>query len=193
MVDNYDSFTYNLVEALRRLPVEVVVFRNDEVDQRRVEAIRPVAIVISPGPGRPSAAGETLRIVQHFHDRLPILGICLGHQALAEFFGARVVRAPRPMHGKTTSIHHDGRTIFAGLPQAFPAARYHSLVVSRVRFPPTLQVSATAPDRTIMALRHVRLPIEGVQFHPESFLTPLGPLILRNFVKMIARVKAKEA
>jgi anthranilate synthase/aminodeoxychorismate synthase-like glutamine amidotransferase len=185
LVDNYDSFTYNLVQYLGELGADVVVRRNDEVTVREVEGeIRPDRIVISPGPGTPDEAGVTLELVANLSGHVPILGVCLGHQSIGKIFGGRVVRAPAPVHGKLTEICHDGKTIFEGLEYRFNAGRYHSLVVERETLPDCLEVSATTPDGIIMGLRHRRLKVEGVQFHPESILTTEGKRLLANFLKL---------
>lgn len=185
VIDNYDSFTYNLVQYLGELGAEVVVRRNDEVTIKEIETtLRPAKILISPGPGTPDDAGISLRILENFGGKLPILGVCLGHQAIGQFFGGRVVRAPVPVHGKPVRISHDGKTIFSGLENDFQAARYHSLVVERQSLPDCLEISAVAPDGLIMALRHKTHRIEGVQFHPESILTNEGKKLLRNFLDM---------
>jgi anthranilate synthase/aminodeoxychorismate synthase-like glutamine amidotransferase len=182
VIDNYDSFTYNLVQYLEELGAEVEVYRNDRITSAGIAARRPEAIVISPGPKTPDDAGVTLDVVRTFSGRLPILGVCLGHQAIGQAFGGRIVRAPTLMHGKTSPIEHDGRTIFRGLPQPFEATRYHSLVVDPRSVPPDLEVSATAEAGVIMGLRHRRHPTEGVQFHPESVLTGEGKRLLGNFL-----------
>lgn len=183
VIDNYDSFTYNLVQYLGELGAELSVRRNDEVTLTEIEQMRPTQILISPGPGTPNGAGITLAVLEHFAGRVPVLGVCLGHQAIGQAFGGRVVRAPVPVHGKPAEIEHDGRTIFQNLPPRFKAGRYHSLVVERATLPDCLEISATTPDGLIMALRHRRLPIEGVQFHPESILTPEGKRLLENFLR----------
>ncbi len=183
VIDNYDSFTYNLVQYLQELGSEVEVFRNDAIDLARIEALRPGAIVLSPGPKTPDDAGITLEVVKRFSGRMPILGVCLGHQAIGQAFGGRIVRAPTLMHGKVSRIDHDGRTIFRDLPNPFEATRYHSLAVDPKSVPEALVVSATAEEGTvIMGLRHRRHATEGVQFHPESILTPVGRRLLRNFL-----------
>lgn len=184
MIDNYDSFTYNLVHYLADLGCEVRVIRNDRIDVSGVEALQPEGIVISPGPGTPDTAGVSLALIKHFAPRKPILGVCLGHQAIARAFGGRVIRAATLMHGKTSPIEHDGRTIFAGLPSPFTATRYHSLIVDRETVPDCLEVSARTPEGEIMALRHRRYPVEGVQFHPESILTEWGRELLTNFLAL---------
>jgi anthranilate synthase/aminodeoxychorismate synthase-like glutamine amidotransferase len=184
VIDNYDSFTYNLVQYLGELGAELRVMRNDAVTLEEARAVRPDAIVISPGPGRPEDAGITLPIIRGMGERTPILGVCLGHQAIGAAFGGSVVRATAPMHGKTSTIEHDGRGVFSGIDGPFVASRYHSLVVADEGLPPDLVVSArTREDRTIMGLRHRAWPVHGVQFHPESILTPEGRRILRNFVE----------
>jgi anthranilate synthase/aminodeoxychorismate synthase-like glutamine amidotransferase len=185
VIDNYDSFTYNLVQYLGELGAEVVVRRNDEVTADQIESeLRPERIIISPGPGTPDEAGVSLDAIERFAGRKPLLGVCLGHQAIGQVFGGRVVRAPAPVHGKPAEICHDGKTIFEGLEYRFPAARYHSLVVERESLPDCLEVSAATPDGVIMALRHRELPVEGVQFHPESILTTEGKRLLANFLKL---------
>jgi len=185
VIDNYDSFTYNLVQYLGELGAEVEVRRNDEVTVEEVEAhLRPERIIVSPGPGTPDESGVSLAVIEHFAGRTPLLGVCLGHQAIGQVFGGRVVRAPAPVHGKPAEICHDGRTIFEGLEYRFAAGRYHSLVVERETLPACLEVSATTPDGLIMGLRHRDLPVEGVQFHPESILTTEGKRLLANFLKL---------
>ena len=183
VIDNYDSFTYNLVQYLGELGAEMIVRRNDAVTVAEIEQAQPRQILISPGPGTPDDAGVTLETIKHFAGRVPILGVCLGHQAIGQAFGGRVVRAPVPVHGKPVEIEHDGRTIFRGLPQRFKAGRYHSLIVERDSLPDCLEASAHTPDGLIMALRHRSLPLEGVQFHPESILTPEGKRLLENFLE----------
>jgi anthranilate synthase component II len=184
LVDNYDSFTYNLYQYLGQLGAETRVVRNDELSVTQALALRPERIVISPGPGTPDEAGITLELIRAAAGNVPLLGVCLGHQALGQAFGGRVVRAARLMHGKTSEIEHDGRTVFAGLPRPFTATRYHSLVVDRDSVPACLEVSAWTEDGTVMGLRHRELPLEGVQFHPESILTHAGMDLLRNFVAL---------
>jgi anthranilate synthase component 2 len=184
VIDNYDSFTYNLVQYLGELGADVHVVRNDTVSVDDVAASNPERIVISPGPGRPEDAGITMRVVRELGERTPILGVCLGHQAIGAAFGGRVVRASVPMHGKTSLIEHNGRGVFSGIPESFPASRYHSLVVSEQGLPGDLEITArTHEERIIMGLRHRRLPIHGVQFHPESILTREGHKLLRNFLE----------
>ena len=192
VLDNYDSFTYNLVQYMGELGAEMVVRRNDELTPAEVEALGPERIVISPGPCTPQDAGISIELIKHFakaNRRVPILGVCLGHQAIGAAFGGNVVRAAKLMHGKTSEVEHDGRTIFKGLPSAMTCTRYHSLIVAEEGLPEELQVSARASDAetgvsTIMALRHRELPIEGVQFHPESVLTKDGKKLIENFLKM---------
>jgi anthranilate synthase/aminodeoxychorismate synthase-like glutamine amidotransferase len=184
MIDNYDSFTYNLVQYLGELGAGIEVRRNDQTTLEEIERMAPERIVISPGPKTPTEAGICLELIQKFTGRMPILGVCLGHQAIGQAFGGKVVRAPAIMHGKTSEIHHDGKTIFAGLPNPFPATRYHSLIVERASLPACLEVSATSPDGLIMGLRHKEMKVEGVQFHPESVLTAVGKQLLANFLKL---------
>jgi para-aminobenzoate synthetase component 2 len=185
VIDNYDSFTYNLVQYLGELGETVEVRRNDEVTVAEIETrLKPDRILISPGPGMPGAAGITLEVIDHFKGKMPLLGVCLGHQAIGQVFGGRIVRAPSLVHGKASEICHDGKTIFEGLGYRFKAGRYHSLVVERESLPPVLEVSATTPDGVIMGLRHKEMKIEGVQFHPESILTPDGKKLLANFLKL---------
>jgi anthranilate synthase/aminodeoxychorismate synthase-like glutamine amidotransferase len=182
LIDNYDSFTYNLYQYLGELGARTRVVRNDAMTAEDALALRPRAIVISPGPGTPDQAGITLELIAKAAGRVPLLGVCLGHQSLGQAFGGRVVRAPKLMHGKTSEIHHDGKTIFAGLMNPFTATRYHSLIVARESVPAVLEVSAWTDDGLVMGLRHRALPLEGVQFHPESILTAAGKELLRNFL-----------
>ena len=182
VIDNYDSFVYNLVQELGELGAEPVVHRNDAIDVEGIRAAEPDAVLISPGPGRPEDAGISMTVVDQLAGELPILGVCLGHQAIGQVYGGKIVGAPTLMHGKTSSIHHDGNGIFAGLPDPFVATRYHSLVVDPATVPDELEVTATTGDGVVMGLRHRELDIEGVQFHPESFLTPSGPSLLSNFL-----------
>ena len=182
LLDNYDSFTYNLVQALGRLGAEVTVRRNDALGVDEAERLAPTHLVISPGPGRPEAAGVCVELLRRMLPRIPILGVCLGHQALAVALGGRVDAAPRLMHGKTSLVYHDGATLYEGLPNPFPAGRYHSLVVAEEGLPADLMVAAYTSEGEIMGLRHRRRPAEGVQFHPESILTPEGDRLLRNFL-----------
>ena len=184
VIDNYDSFTYNLVQYLGELGAEVHVVRNDAATVDEVAASRPERIVISPGPGRPEDAGITMGVVRQLGERTPILGVCLGHQAIGAVFGGQVVRAGVPMHGKTSLIEHNGRGVFSGISESFAASRYHSLVVAEEGLPDDLEVTArTRDDRIIMGLRHRRWPVHGVQFHPESILTGEGHKLLRNFLE----------
>jgi anthranilate synthase/aminodeoxychorismate synthase-like glutamine amidotransferase len=184
VIDNYDSFTYNLVQYLGELGADVRVIRNDQMTVDAVRSVNADRIVISPGPGRPEDAGVTMAVIRCLGERVPILGVCLGHQAIGAAYGGTVVRAASPMHGKTSTIDHDGRGVFAGIGGPFPASRYHSLVVSASDLPADLEVSArTAEEGIIMGLRHRRFPVHGVQFHPESILTGEGRTILRNFLR----------
>jgi anthranilate synthase/aminodeoxychorismate synthase-like glutamine amidotransferase len=182
VIDNYDSFVYNLVQELGELGADPVVHRNDAIDVAGIRAAAPDAILISPGPGRPESAGISMTVIRELAGEFPILGVCLGHQAIGEVYGGDVVAAPTLMHGKTSSIHHDGKGVFAGLPDPFVATRYHSLVVSPERVPDALEVTARTADGVIMGLRHRTLAVEGVQFHPESLLTLEGPSLLSNFL-----------
>src|SRR5580765_7406181 len=185
VIDNYDSFTYNLVQYLGELGAEMKVVRNDEVTVDEIESdLRPERILISPGPGTPDAAGISLGVIERFADKLPILGVCLGHQAIGQHFGGRVTRAPEPVHGKPVEIRHDGKTIFESLPETFNAGRYHSLIVEREGMPDCLEISAESPDGLVMGLRHRTKRIEGVQFHPESILTEHGKRLLQNFLNL---------
>lgn len=185
VIDNYDSFTYNLVQYLGELGADIEVRRNDEVSVEEIEnELRPEKILISPGPGTPDDAGISLQVLECFGEKLPILGVCLGHQAIGQFYGGRVVRAPEPVHGKPVKINHDGKTIFSNLENNFQAARYHSLIVERETFPDCLEISAASPDGLIMGLRHKTHKIEGVQFHPESILTGEGKKLLQNFLDL---------
>ena len=187
LLDNYDSFAYNLAQYFGELGQTVVVRRNDQVTLEEIEALRPAALVISPGPCAPDQAGISVPAIRHFAGRLPILGVCLGHQAIGQAFGGRIVRAPVLMHGKTSPIEHDGRTIFRDLPQPFSATRYHSLVIDPSSLPDCLDVSARTPTGVIMAVRHRQWPVEGVQFHPESVLTLAGKRLLANFLEICLR------
>ncbi len=189
MIDNYDSFTYNLVQAFRGLGADMQVVRNDKIDVDGIRALAPAAIVLSPGPGNPDSAGITLEAVKAFAGAVPMLGICLGHQSIAQAFGGRIVHARRLMHGKTSPISHDGRGIFAGLPQGFAAMRYHSLAVDRGTLPECLEISAESDDGEIMGLRHRTMPIESVQYHPESIGTPEGERQIMNFIEMAGKVR----
>jgi anthranilate synthase component II len=183
MIDNYDSFTFNLVQYFGELGQEVRTLRNDQIDVAGIEALQPGRIVFSPGPCTPAEAGVCVEAIRHFARRVPMLGVCLGHQAIGAALGGRIVRAQRPMHGKTSTIEHDGAGVFAGLPQRFTVVRYHSLVIERATLPAELVVSATSEDGEIMGVRHRTLAIEGVQFHPESILSERGHAMLRNFLE----------
>ena len=185
VIDNYDSFTYNLVQYLGELGADMKVIRNDEASVDEIESeMRPEKILISPGPGTPDDAGVSLEVIDRFAEKIPILGVCLGHQAIGQHFGGKVIRAPEPVHGKPVQVSHDGRTIFEGIDGNFKAGRYHSLVVERESLPECLEISAESPDGLVMAMRHRSLPLEGVQFHPESILTEHGKKLLGNFLGM---------
>jgi anthranilate synthase component 2 len=184
MIDNYDSFTYNLVQYLRELGMPVEVFRNDKISVQDIGDINPIGIVISPGPGRPEQAGISLELLNEFSGKVPILGVCLGHQAIAMAFGGEVISAKRLMHGKTSQVQADGEKIYKGIKSPFQAMRYHSLVVSRENFPSSLTIVSEADDGEIMGIRHQDHPTEGIQFHPESIMTPVGKRLLRNFLKI---------
>jgi anthranilate synthase component II len=183
LIDNYDSFTYNLVHAFLVLGADVRVFRNDAIDIAQAQALAPSHLCISPGPGTPYDAGVSMDMIRAFAGRIPVLGVCLGHQALGQAFGGDVRRAPKLMHGKTSQIHHDGRSLFARLPDPFTATRYHSLIVERDSVPESLEISAWTDDGIVMGLRHKEHRLEGVQFHPESILTTVGKDLLRNFLE----------
>lgn len=184
IIDNYDSFTYNLVQQIGTFDARLEVFRNDKISLDKIEKIMPDHIIISPGPCTPKEAGISNDIIKHFSGKIPILGVCLGHQCIAYTYGADVVRARRLMHGKTSMIHHDGKTIYKGLPNPFEATRYHSLIVRENTLPNCLEVTARADDDEIMGIRHKEYLLEGVQFHPESFLTEEGPKLLKNFLTL---------
>lgn len=184
LIDNYDSFTYNLVQAFLVLGAGVDVYRNDAIDVAAAEALEPTHLVISPGPGRPEDAGRSLTMIGHFAGRIPVLGVCLGHQCIVQRFGGEIVSAASLMHGKTSRVEHDRTPLFEGLPNPFEAGRYHSLAADQTRIPDELLVTARTEDGEIMAVRHRTLPVVGVQFHPESVLTPEGPKLLDNFLKM---------
>jgi anthranilate synthase/aminodeoxychorismate synthase-like glutamine amidotransferase len=184
VIDNYDSFTYNLVQYLGELGAELRVERNDQISIEEIEEMRPERIVISPGPCTPNEAGVSIETIRHFAGKVPVLGVCLGHQAIGQAFGGTVLRAPYLMHGKTSRIMHDGRTIFAGVDNPFTATRYHSLIVERESLPPALEISATTSDGLIMGLRHREFICEGVQFHPESIMTEPGKALLKNFLSL---------
>lgn len=186
VIDNYDSFTYNLVQYLGELGAEMKIVRNDEVTVEEIESdLKPERILISPGPGNPDTAGITLGAIERFAGKIPLLGVCLGHQAIGQFFGGKVIRGPEPVHGKPVVIKHDGKTVFADIPDDFAAGRYHSLVVERDSMPDCLEISAESPDGLVMGLRHREMPIEGVQFHPESILTEHGKVLLNNFLTRV--------
>jgi anthranilate synthase/aminodeoxychorismate synthase-like glutamine amidotransferase len=184
IIDNYDSFTYNLVQYLGELGADIQVVRNDQTTVEAIEKQAPERVVISPGPKTPSEAGICLDVITAFAGKIPILGVCLGHQAIGQAFGGHVIRAPQLMHGKTSEISHDGKTIFEGLPNPFPATRYHSLIVERETLPACLEISACTSDGLIMGLRHREMKVEGVQFHPESILTNAGKQLLGNFLRV---------
>ncbi|RJG20913.1 aminodeoxychorismate/anthranilate synthase component II [Paenibacillus thiaminolyticus] len=188
VIDNYDSFTYNLVQYLGELGEEVQVCRNDEIDIAGIERLQPDHLLLSPGPCTPNEAGITLQVIEHFAGSIPILGVCLGHQAIGQAFGGEVVRAERLMHGKTSPIIHQGESIFAGLPNPFTATRYHSLIVDRASLPTCLAITAETAEGEIMGLQHKEYPIVGVQFHPESIISEHGHQMLRNFLSMAAPV-----
>ncbi|MBU1147638.1 MAG: aminodeoxychorismate/anthranilate synthase component II [Candidatus Omnitrophica bacterium] len=183
MIDNYDSFTYNLVQYLSELGEKLIVHRNDKISLRDIRALKPSHIVISPGPGRPKDAGISKLVIKEFSGKIPILGVCLGHQCIAEVFGGKIVRAKRLMHGKTSMIYHKGSSIFNGIANPFEATRYHSLIVEKKSLPRVLQIIARTKDEEIMALKHKKFTVFGVQFHPESILTEDGKKLLKNFVK----------
>jgi para-aminobenzoate synthetase component 2 len=184
MIDNYDSFTFNLVQYLGELGEELRVFRNDKITVPEIEKLKPSRIVISPGPGTPEDSGVSRDVIRHFAGKLPILGVCLGEQSIADVFGGKVVRAKKLMHGKTSQIHHDKKTIFKGLPDPFTATRYHSLIVEKSSLPDCFEVSAWTDEDEIMGLRHKEYKVEGVQFHPESILTEAGKKLLANFLAL---------
>ncbi|MFA5112716.1 MAG: aminodeoxychorismate/anthranilate synthase component II [Candidatus Margulisiibacteriota bacterium] len=184
VIDNYDSFTYNLVQYLGELGADVRVFRNDEISLKEIARLKPERLLISPGPGEPRNAGISEAVILEFAGKMPILGVCLGHQAIGEVFGGKIVRAARIMHGKTSEIYHDGKGVFRGMPKPFTATRYHSLVVERKSLPSVLTVSAWTKEGEIMGLRHQKLKVEGVQFHPESILTSSGKRLLQNFLSL---------
>ena len=184
LIDNYDSFTYNLVQAFMVLGAEVIVHRNDQITIDEAKALEPTHLCISPGPGTPHEAGISMSMIEAFAGELPIFGVCLGHQSLVEVFGGKVVRAPRLMHGKTSLVHHDGKTILEHMPAPFEAGRYHSLIAQPDSMPRELEVSARTGEGEIMGVRHTKYMIEGVQFHPESVLTPQGPQLMGDFLKL---------
>ncbi len=193
LIDNYDSFTYNLVQAFLVLGAEVDVYRNDALTPQQALALAPTHLCVSPGPGTPYEAGVSMDMIRAFAGVIPVLGVCLGHQALVEVFGGKVVRADRLMHGKTSLIHHDGRTLFAGLPAPCEVGRYHSLIAAPASIPAELEVSARTEQGEIMAVRHRELVVEGVQFHPESILTPDGPRLMENFLTYATGARARAA
>ena len=184
MIDNYDSFTYNLVQYLRELGEEVEVYRNDKISLEEIEKLAPARLVVSPGPCTPNDAGISVDVIKHFAGKLPILGVCLGHQSIGQAFGGKVVRADRLMHGKTSLVFHDNRELFVGLPDPFDATRYHSLLVERSSLPECLEITAWTAEGEIMGMRHRDLPVWGMQFHPESILTVSGMDMLKNFLEM---------
>jgi para-aminobenzoate synthetase component 2 len=184
MIDNYDSFTYNLVQYLGELGEDIKVFRNNKITVREIEHLKPDRLVISPGPCTPNEAGVSVQAIRHFSGRIPILGVCLGHQAIGAAFGGDIIRAPRLMHGKTSLIHHDGKTVFKGLPNPFEATRYHSLLIKKETLPDCLEITAWTDLDEIMGVRHKQFIVEGVQFHPESILTKVGKDLLRNFLNL---------
>jgi len=189
LIDNYDSFTYNLVQAFLVLHAEVLVHRNDQIIIEQAEALKPTHLCISPGPGTPYDAGVSMNMIKHFAGKLPIFGVCLGHQSLVEVFGGKVVRASRQMHGKVSMVTHDGKQLFVGMSQPFTAGRYHSLIAQPDSLPATLEVTATTAEGEVMGVRHKQYVIEGVQFHPESILTPEGPTLMNNFLKNTSAVR----
>lgn len=184
LIDNYDSFTYNLYQYVGELNPEIVVYRNDQITIKEIEELNPERIIISPGPCTPREAGVSCDVIKHFAGKIPILGVCLGHQAIGAAFGAKIVRCPEIMHGKTSLIYHDGKTIFKGLPNPFEATRYHSLIIEKESLPDCLTVTAWTKDGIIMGIRHKEYVVEGVQFHPESILTRVGKDLLKNFLKL---------
>lgn len=184
VIDNYDSFTYNLVQYLGELGADLQVYRNDQITLEEIEALAPEGIVISPGPCTPKEAGISVPLIQRFASQIPILGVCLGHQSIGQAFGGRIVRAPRLMHGKTSLIYHDSRNLFQGIPNPFTACRYHSLVIERESLPDCLEITAETDQGEIMGVRHKTFPVEGVQFHPESVVTEYGKVLLKNFLEL---------
>lgn len=190
VIDNYDSFTYNLVQYLGELGEEIKVCRNDEIDIEGIQELSPDHILISPGPCTPNEAGISLDVISHFKGSIPIFGVCLGHQAIGQAFGGKVIRAERLMHGKTSAIHHSGTSVFEGLPNPFTATRYHSLIVEKESLPDCLEITSWTEEGEIMGLRHKEYPVEGVQFHPESIITDHGHQMLRNFLKRSGGTKA---
>jgi para-aminobenzoate synthetase component 2 len=192
LIDNYDSFTYNLVQAFLVLGADVQVFRNDAITPDAARELSPSHLCISPGPGTPYDAGVSMDMIRAFAGRIPVFGVCLGHQSIVEVFGGKVVRAGRLMHGKTSTVEHDGRSLFAGLPQSCEVGRYHSLIAAPDSLPPELEVTARTPEGEIMGVRHRTLMVEGVQFHPESILTPDGPRLMQNFLALTAGERQSE-
>ena len=189
LIDNYDSFTYNLVQAFLMLGADVWVHRNDQITLAQAEALKPTHLCISPGPGTPYDAGVSMDMIRHFAGKLPIFGVCLGHQSLVEVFGGKVVRAGRLMHGKVSPVTHDDKGILKGMPNPFEAGRYHSLIAAPESLPEVLEVTARTPEGEIMGVRHTQYAIEGVQFHPESILTPEGPILMGNFLKLTSAMR----
>jgi len=193
LIDNYDSFTYNLYQYLAEVGIEVWVRRNDMVTLREIAAMQPDQIMISPGPGTPGQAGVSCEVIEAFGQHIPTLGVCLGHQAIGQVYGGRIIRAPQPVHGKTSAIHHHEQGIFQGMPSPLEATRYHSLIVERATLPDDLEITAETADGLIMGIKHRSYPVEGVQFHPESIMTPVGKDLLRNFLSMYAIEKSVSA
>jgi anthranilate synthase/aminodeoxychorismate synthase-like glutamine amidotransferase len=191
VIDNYDSFTYNLVQYFAGFGAESRVFRNDRISVEEIEAMAPEGVLLSPGPCSPREAGVTVAVIQALHEKVPMLGVCLGHQSIGVAFGGKVVRADRVMHGKTSPVRSDGKTIFEGLPDPFEAGRYHSLILERRSLPTSLTVTAETDEGEIMGIRHREYPVEGIQFHPESILTPQGKRIIRNFLKLVGHQDTK--
>ena len=183
MIDNYDSFTYNIVQYMGELGADIRVERNDQISIEEIEFLNPKKIVISPGPGTPDKAGISVSVIKHFAGKVPLLGVCLGHQSVGAAFGGEIIKAGKLMHGKTSEVRHDGKTLFKNLPNPFTATRYHSLVLNRKTLPDCFEISAESDDNEIMGIRHKELPVEGVQFHPESILTPNGKDLLKNFIE----------
>ena len=183
MIDNYDSFTYNIVQYMGELGADMLVERNDQISIEEIEALNPKKIVISPGPCTPDKAGVSVSVIKHFAGKVPLLGVCLGHQSVGAAFGGEIIKAGKLMHGKTSEVRHDGKTLFKDLPNPFTATRYHSLVLNRKTLPDCFEISAESDDNEIMGIRHKELPVEGVQFHPESILTPNGKDLLKNFIE----------
>jgi para-aminobenzoate synthetase component 2 len=183
MIDNYDSFTYNIVQYMGELGADIRVERNDQISIEEIESLNPKKIVISPGPCTPEKAGISVAVIKHFAGKVPLLGVCLGHQSVGAAFGGEIIKAGKLMHGKTSEVRHDGKTLFKDLPNPFTATRYHSLVLNRKTLPDCFEISAESDDNEIMGIRHKELPVEGVQFHPESILTPNGKDLLKNFIE----------